>query len=193
MRAYPKEISNYIREIQYLRTAQEVADMVNDKFDVGMTAGKIKAFRGNNKLNSGLTGRFEKGKKPWNKGLKGYMGANRTSFKKGQKPPNWKPIGYERITRDGYVEVKVRDKCGHKNYELKHRLIYKKHYGSIPDGHVVVFLDQDKTNFNIDNLKLVSRKDMSVINKCFKLVDNADLNRTIITTGKVLRKIKEVS
>ena len=37
---------------------------------------------------------FRSGKAPWNKGVKGYMGANSTSFKKGQttgeKNKNWK-------------------------------------------------------------------------------------------------------
>lgn len=36
----------------------------------------------------GNSGSFKKGQVPWNKGKTGYMGANKTSFKKGHLPPN---------------------------------------------------------------------------------------------------------
>jgi hypothetical protein len=38
--------------------------------------------------------RFQKGAVPWNRGVTGYMGANRTSFRKGNKPQTWRPVGY---------------------------------------------------------------------------------------------------
>jgi hypothetical protein len=51
--------------------------------------------------------RFQPGAKPWNLGVTGYMGANPTSFRKGHMPHNHRPIGSERLTKDGYLERKV--------------------------------------------------------------------------------------
>ena len=41
-------------------------------------------------------GQFIKGSEPWNKGITGYMGANATSFKKGNLPVQTKPKGHIR-------------------------------------------------------------------------------------------------
>ena len=37
-------------------------------------------------------GRFQKGSKPWNKGVKGAMKSNKTSFKKGNIPAITNPV-----------------------------------------------------------------------------------------------------
>lgn len=137
------------------------------------------------------SGSFKKGHVPWNKGVKGYMGANRTSFKKGLRPPNWKPIGSKRITKDGYMEVKVRDRSGNRNYMLLHRYLYELHHGEIPKGHHVIFLDQNKMNFSLDNLMAVSRADMAKINRYIKLTEDGELNQSIVLREKILSIIKE--
>lgn len=139
-------------------------------------------------MNSPLSGRLSKGNTigeetrfkhnspGWNKGLKqvDYMSpemikkTSATRFKKGQDSHNVKPIGYERITVDGYVEVKVRHlKNGdgkNKNFELKQRLIYEKEKGKIPPGMNVEFLDGNKMNFDISNLVLRTRKENFITN-----------------------------
>ena len=40
-----------------------------------------------------------------------------------------------------------------------HRLQWVKYHGEIPEGHVVHHKDEDKLNWSIDNLELLSRKD----------------------------------
>lgn len=40
-----------------------------------------------------------------------------------------------------------------------HRIEWIKHYGEIPDGFVIHHKDEDKTNWNIENLELISRSD----------------------------------
>lgn len=60
-------------------------------------------------------GMFLKGHVPFNKGMKQHEFMSEeviqktiaTRFKKGQIPVNVKNVGYERITRDGYVEIKT--------------------------------------------------------------------------------------
>lgn len=117
----------------------------------------------NHKINNGLTGRFKKGNVPFNKGKKGVCakGCEKTWFAEGHLPHNTKPVGYERITRDGYIEVKVKMRPSHPrcndNFEFKHRLVWEEAHGPIPKGYFINFLDGDKQNCRIENLALVSR------------------------------------
>jgi len=107
----------------------------------------------------------------WNKGLKqaDYMSPEmiektaKTRFKKGQDPHNTVPVGSERITKDGYVEIKTnhyKDGDGkNKNFELKHRLLWVENFGEIPAGMVVSIRGDDKVNFTIDDLELISMEE----------------------------------
>ena len=52
------------------RYNQELADLFNQKFNTNITSRTIKSYKANNKLNSGLTGKFRKGQIPHNKGKK---------------------------------------------------------------------------------------------------------------------------
>lgn len=100
---------------------------------------------------------FPKGHVPWNKGLKGInFGGKKTQFKPGDKPHNTKPLYSERISKDGYVEKKVRETG--RQFVLKHRWIWEQQHGPIPSGHIVIFKDGDKKNLSLDNLELISRK-----------------------------------
>ena len=61
MNKYTKEQKEFLINNNYMKTAKELAEMFNKKFKMNLTPQNIKTFRGNHKLNSGLTGRFEKG------------------------------------------------------------------------------------------------------------------------------------
>ena len=69
-------------------------------------------------------------------------------------PHNYRPVGSERINRDGYIEVKVADP---KTWKTKHRIVWEAHHGEIPKGSIIVFRDGNKLNTDISNLALVSR------------------------------------
>lgn len=109
-------------------------------------------------------GFFPKGHQPMNKGLKQteYMSdaqiekSKATRFKKGNIPGNHKPVGYERITRDGYIEVKTAEP---NVFELKHRLIWIEHNGEIPPGYNIQFKDGNRQNVCIENLYMISRSE----------------------------------
>ena len=72
-----------------------------------------------------------------------------------------KTLGTERVNGDDYVDIKVAEP---NVWEAKHRLIWKKEKGPIPKGHVVIFGDGNRHNFEINNLILVSKKILSVLN-----------------------------
>ena len=181
------EEKQYLAEITPGRGYKEIQSMMSCKFGFDYTHHQIKGAITRNKLNTGRTGRFEKGHATWNKGTKGLTKANVTSFKKGQKSHNYKPLGSERITKDGYCEVKVSDTG--RRWRPKHVLIYEKHHGKVPKGSAVIFLDGDKRNFDIDNLYLVTRSQLAMLNKNSLIQKDADLTKTAINVVDLMKKI----
>ena len=181
------EEKQYLAEITPGRGYKEIQSMMSCKFGFDYTHHQIKGAITRNKLNTGRTGRFEKGHATWNKGTKGLTKANVTSFKKGQKSHNYKPVGSERITKDGYCEIKVSDTG--RRWRPKHVLIYEKHHGKVPKGSAVIFLDGDKRNFDIDNLYLVTRSQLAMLNKNSLIQKDADLTKTAINVVDLMKKI----
>lgn len=104
---------------------------------------------------------YKKGNVPENKGKKQseYMSAaaiektKATRFKKGSIPHNTNYNGHERISRDGYIEVRVTKG----QYKLKHRLVWEQHNGKIPENHLIVFKDNNSLNIDINNLECISQ------------------------------------
>ena len=184
------EEKQYLAEITPGRGYKEIQSMMSCKFGFDYTHHQIKGAITRNKLNTGRTGRFEKGHATWNKGTKGLTKANVTSFKKGQKPHNYKPLGSERITKDGYCEIKVSDTG--RRWRPKHVLIYETHHGKVPKGSAVIFLDGDKRNFDIDNLHLVTRGQLAMLNKNSLIQKDAELTKTAINVVDLMKKISAI-
>lgn len=163
----------------------------NKYFKTDKKVGQIRAATRNHKMLSGRTGHFSSGAAPWNTGTKGATGANSTSFKKGQTPVNQKPLGHERICKkDGYILIKVAEKNPYTGaltrYRHKHQVIWEQRHGPVPKGMVVTFLDGDKRNFCIDNLKLIDRSHLCRYNK--NRVN--DLPPSLIPTMKTVVDLK---
>lgn len=124
---------------------------------------------------------FKKGHTPWNKGKKtGIRPPN--LFKKGNVTWNTRELYSERIDRDGYTYIKLINK---KKWKLKHRWIWEQKYGEIPADHVIIFADGNKKNFNIENLILVSRKELAVLNKNNLIKNDIELTNVGVTIAKV--------
>lgn len=142
-----------------------------------------KAFIQNNTIT-----RFRKGSTPANKGKKVsqevYEKLERTMFKKGNVPHNVNYDGHERISRDGYIEVRI----SQGKYVLKHRHIWEQENGAIPKGMVVVFRDKNPLNVVIDNLQLITMRENMLRNTIHRYPK--DLQNAIRGLGKLKRKIK---
>ncbi|MFM0790826.1 HNH endonuclease signature motif containing protein [Streptococcus suis] len=183
------EQHDYFVKIQKGRSAKEVAKVMNDQFGVYLNANQIKNYRRNHGLKSGLTGHFEKGQIPHNKGKK-YPGMrNSGQFKKGNRPANYLPVGTVNYTTDGYPKIKVADPD---KWEYLHRQTWEKHHGLVPDGHSVVFLDGDKTNWDISNLACLSKNEIVRMNRDGLFASDADLTKVGIGYTKLKNKIIEV-
>lgn len=180
---------DYFVSIQKGKSAKEVAQAMGDRFGVFLTPNQVKNYRRRHGLKSGLTGRFEKGMIPHNKGKK-YPGmSNSGQFQKGCRPPNWVPVGNIRYTTDGYPRKKIAEP---NIWEYCHRAEWEKHHGPIPKGHSVVFLDGDKTNWTISNLACLSKNEVVRMNQSGLFTSDADFTRVGIGMTKLKNKIIEV-
>lgn len=144
---------------------KEIQQEFINSFNWSISVSQIKTYIGRHKLNTGRTGYFEKGHIPFNKGEKmsheTYKKCAATMFKKGNVPKKHRPVGSERITRDGYVEIKIAEP---RKWALKHRYIWEQANGKIPEGHIIIFRDNDRTNVSLDNLMMIPRSINAVIN-----------------------------
>lgn len=138
----------------------QIPKLFQEAFGVPVADTAIKGACARYGIRTGRSGQFKKGNKSWNEGTKGVMKANATTFKKGQSPHNEKPLGTERKTKDGIIEVKVKmtgKSC--ERWQSKHSLLWEQRTGQkVPAGHVVMFADGNRSNYDQSNLRLVSRR-----------------------------------
>ena len=187
---YPFEIQEFISG-HYIGTGHEtMVKLVNETFGTDYTKEQMKGYYGRYKLDSGLTGQFVKGQESWNKGNKGVCaeGCKRTWFEKGHIPKNHRQVGSERINVDGYTEIKVAEP---NKWRLKHNVIWEQYHGPIPKSHCILFGDGDKQNLDIDNLILVSRKQLVRLNQNGLIQNDIELTKTGIIIADVMSKVGE--
>ena len=194
---WTEEELDWLREHYKKYTIREMLPKFNEHFNVDVNEDQLKGTLGRYKIRSGRTGHFKAGKEPWNKGMKGinFGGENgkKTQFKKGQRPLNYKPVGSERIDKDGYVVIKVRDDGRYQDrWKLKQRVIWEKANGPIPDNHTILFADGNKENFDLDNLVMVSRKQLAQLNKRGFVVGDPELLRVGINLVDLDFKINDI-
>lgn len=181
-------------------TLKELTKRYNKKFNMNLSESAIANRKDKLNLHSGIAGgQFQKGHIPQNKGKTWdeYMSkesqerSRKTTFKKGNIPPNHREIGSERLDTDGYILVKIQDGKGHKNWVLKHRLVWKSMYGDIPPGYKIMFADGNKQNCDIKNLILVSDAEELIMNQNRFVKDNADLTRVGLNIARVIDRVNK--
>lgn len=195
----------YFREIAPGRSEAEIADLFELRFGIRLTPGRIGNAKTRLGVRSGTVGgRFEKGHEPANKGKTwdetGMPPEARerilaTCFKPGHMPRNadGKPVGYERVGRDGYAEVKVAERPSspdrNDNFRLRHRLVWEEANGRpVPPSSMIVFADRDKRNFDPGNLVCVPRAEWATICKLgLAYHDRESLEAAMLTARLVQR------
>ena len=189
---YPQGMYEFIRDNSTGIGSEAMAEMVNEKFGMDWTATRMKQFRGRHGISSGLTGHFEKGHVPDNKGKKleeiitdpkrleevrRKMAA--TPFKKGDTPVNELPAGAIVATTDGYLLIKKQmDGEQWDRWELLHRSVWEQHNGPVPDGMIISFKDGNKENCDIRNLMLISKSENALLNTSGYRSKDPDLTET---------------
>jgi hypothetical protein len=145
----------------------------------------------------GIPYRFKKGQAPANKGLRRpgwHRGRMReTQFKRGVRQgvavKLWKPIGTERISKDGYLERKVNNDLPlQARWRAVHLILWESVNGPLPKGYAVTFVNGDKADIRLDNLSLISRRELMARNTVHNLPK--PLVETIQLLGALNRKIR---
>lgn len=188
---YTPEVCNFIKKNNKGKTSLEMSELLTKQFGREFTTRQVKTIRSKLHLNSGLTGRFQKGNIPANKGKKGYWskGAEAGWFKKGNVPANKLPVGIEIVDGKGYKKTKIADP---NKWEFTHKLVWKKHWGKPPAGYCVSFKDGNKLNCDISNLFLISRAENAVLNHERLRSSNPDITTTALTLAKIKLKARKL-
>lgn len=139
---------------------------------IGAVLGRSASAVQNRALKLGLkktdnVGRFGPGNPPWNKGTHWVAGGRsaETRFKPGQLSGAaralLKPIGAERLSKDGYLQRKVNNDLPiQRRWRAVHILLWESANGPLPNGYAVTFKDGNKQNITLDNLQLTARQDL---------------------------------
>jgi len=143
----------------------------------------------------GSQSRFKPGNVPWTKGKKMPGRTSSTSFVKGQRPPNWMPLGAHKVNADGYLVRKIREgNNGGLNWEGVHRLVWRDAHGAIPARHVIVFRAGMKTTvleeITIDRLECISRKENALRNSVWKT--DPEIAKLHVLKGHITRQVNRI-
>ena len=161
------------------RTRPELSALLQSEWSVEMTVAQVHSYLQNHKIRTGVNARFKPGVASY-RPPKGRRASPGTEF-------NWKPVGSERVNVDGYVEIKVKEP---RTWRLKHQIIWEQQHGPRPKGHAIIFADGDRLNLSPDNLLLVSRHALLVLNRLGLMGQDANLNRTSGITAELIAEIE---
>lgn len=190
---YTEEENEFIRKYHEGLTVKELTYLFNQKFGTDVSVPNLTSHKTYRLKLKGAknTGRFLKGSIPWNKGLKGWQKVKPSNlFKKGHLPKQTRPIGDERVIQNGFVEVKVGMP---RVWKLKHHVIYEKYHNEkIGRWDKVIFLDGNKRNFDISNLKKISNSEQSFLANAKLLGNNPENNKTALLLAKLTSTVKRI-
>lgn len=186
---YLKKHEKFLKEYESL-PRKELTKLFNAKFK---TAVSTKAL-GQKCRSIGLTnpnnGCFKKGSIPFNKGIKGLMKANKTSFGPGNLPANAKKVGSisRRKDKNGndYLHIKTAEP---RTWKMLHLYIWECKHGKAPKGYCVIFKDKNTLNTRLDNLMLISRAELVRLNQKYSHIDESLKELAL----QVIKISKEVS
>lgn len=99
------------------------------------------------------------------------------------------PIGTENYQKNNITIIKI----ANNKWVDKQRYIYEKHHKrKLNSDEFVIFMDNDKNNFNIDNLKVVSRKVAGTIGKCDLKSNDKDITELSLCLVELKLKTKDI-
>lgn len=167
MRTHKKNIHYSFEERLFIKNnctlpRRELHAIFCDKFNRSdVSVDNLKGFCKRMGWMTGRTGCFAKGNVPHPNAHP--KGANKTSFKKGHKPHNWKPVGSKKLdTKDKYEWTKIAEP---NVWKQSHYILFEEHYGrSVKPGYLLRFKDGDKTCITIDNIDEISKAENAQLN-----------------------------
>lgn len=188
---WEKQHIDYLKKIAKGKDTYKITDLFNKHFGLDLTRNQVRCTMQNKKITSGYDSKFKKGKVKDN----GYRFTADDPrgipyrFKKGNKSITEKPVGSIVEKPNGYLWVKI---DAPDVWKAIHVVKYEEHHGEIPENHIVIFKDQNSRNFDIDNLVLISRKELAIINKGRLLSEDPLLNEIAINVARLMLKKSKI-
>lgn len=164
---------------------KELAGLFNGKFNTEISHKALSQKCRKLGLVCPNNGCFKKGSIPVNKGKRGIMKANKTSFRPGNIPKQTKRVGTISKIKDKngslYMYIKIAEP---NKWRMLHLYIYEHKHGKVPEGHCVIFKDKNTLNTRLDNLMLVSRAELARLNQKYANIDGR-LKETALQVIKI--------
>lgn len=187
---YTEEHIQYLREITPFNKSKTIVELFNTRFGLNKSKRQIDNCRWNNNIklsNKHKLSSFKKGHTSYNKGTKGLVKSNSGSFKSGKDNSRYKPVGSEGLNRD-YISIKVAEPD---KWIGKHIYLWEKENGEIPKNHRVIFADNNKRNFKMNNLLLVSMGQLNRLSINKLRQNDTELTKTMLQVVKIYEAIDE--
>lgn len=191
-RTFPPDVAKYIAENSQGVGSQKMADRLRERFGIECTREKIRYFRKNNRIVSGVDTKFRKGQAAHNKGQAAPLHVRKamepTMFKKGNRPHNAQPVGSESKI-DGYWKVKIAEP---NVWQLKSRYEWERIHGEkLKPSELVLFLDHNPDNFSPDNLVKLTRAELARLNQDQLRGADPDLNMAAVNIARLKTRAKD--
>lgn len=154
---------DYFKSIVFGNTRKQISNLFYEKFNIKLSEYQVRYYCEKYNVSCGFDGKF----------------------KKGQTPHNKRKVGDEFISSDGYTFIKIAEP---NTWIHKQQYIYEKCYGKIPKNYSVVFLDMNKNNFELSNLKAIPNS-VKLTAKNAKLFDsNSEITKTGLLIAELINK-----
>jgi len=162
---YSKEFENEMYKKAPSKTIEQLLKIANDKYNYTITKEMLREYLSKRNIR-----------------YKNY------NLNKAQAMGNRIPIGTEYVKSDGMILVKVAPN----KWKYKQRLIYEQYYNvSLTNNDYIIFLDQNRNNFDINNLKCITRRESSILSNQKLFSKNPLATETGIKVAKLMIKTKE--
>lgn len=115
-----------------------------------------------------------------------------TKFKKNNKFTYMKP-NTEKIDKNGYIKIKVKKSNKYPSgWAYKHIYLWENTYGNIPNNYKLIFLDNNKNNVTLDNLSLVSKEILNILNKKNLIFNSKEKTKLALQYAKLCLTLKKI-
>ena len=113
----------------------------------------------------------------------------------------YKPIGTERISKDGYLERKTHDalpdgvskteanRLRQRRWKPVHVIVWESEHGPLPKSHAVAFKNGNKADIRLDNLECITRAELMKRNTVHNLPE--PVARAVQLLGALNRQIRK--
>lgn len=164
---YSKEFEAKMIKLAPKKTLDELLQIAKSKFNYNITKKQLQSYLSKRQI------RY----KNYNKNKVRTMGMNY-------------PIGSEYVKDDGMTLIKV----AHNKWKYKQRYLYEQyHKVKLTSDNYIIFLDQDRTNFDINNLVRISRHESSILSNQKMFSKDPNITKLGITVADLMIMVKDKS